>query len=98
MFASSNGTTDTYRSLPAAPDPKMRLTKLVLAEYALPFDPSDNQSYDYVDDLNAKLHFECDCPTNLAMLDVWYKISQENFLFVPPSFCFSRSPTARQIL
>jgi hypothetical protein len=30
LFASSNGTTDTYRSLHAAPDPKMRLTKQVL--------------------------------------------------------------------
>ena len=60
-------------SLGAAPDPKMPLTKQILAEYA----------HELNDNL---LDFDYECPTNLAMLDAWYQACHENYLFVPPSF------------
>ena len=79
-----------YRSLNAAPDPKMPLTRHVLPEDivgTMPVILRDNDT-SVSNGTNATSYFDHDYLTYLDMLDIWYRLHQEDVLFVPPSSFF----------
>jgi len=75
----------------------MGLTEQVLAKYTAcsePFDPwgksdHENDEWEIAEDYeHTNPYFDRDCPTNLAMLDIWCEKFQKDIPFVPPAPCF----------